>query len=1015
FILKKLHSHIHRSTTSSDAASVHEAPPPAPPTALSSPSVAPPSPSLNPAFLRPRPANQQSRAKRLSHLFLRGRSNSDRDRAIGERERELWAHSATPSQHHYLPPASSSAPGLVKIYGDALSSGANYRSLLANIHSTARQLIQQVITRYTEREREIESDDIGKCGRRHFLFADQCPNILCTCIALQKHSPEDFLLCDVIGKPIQQADGAVQWQTECRRGVAPWECPLLLVDMWRPKDGFERRFEIQRRDEYEREEREREKERERDGENNQVRWRRSRMASGGGPEEERGHRGRNTELRRSISDMNLTLRRRQGNQANNESRRSGNTATSGGAQDRKNIVSMIATEPGQVTGSRVVGEADKHARAADEEKDDLEVMSQSLILPPTDRPYFLLLQGYDQSKARHAAQHYHTAPADIIPASPTLFCTSWRATRTFLGGSRHSERGRRTESGSGKGRGLLEWTLSCRLLTCSSVTFWSGGTQLSPSNPAVKLILKPSQFSASSSALLRPFRGGAVSHNGVVLYRETVLKSGDLIGLGSHFIFLYRDPRVTPAPPLALALPLQADGTISFGPGNMMDRQEALRKYLGSTEAVIKFQAHQADVLLQEIISKNSTPDSGGGPLSPAYLLSLMIDYASKHLDPALTPQLLLKAANQIKAIVWENIKEFGDKHPTQTSPEPEADLPPPSVQKLSSDLRPLMFWMANATELLNFFQVKVETMEKEWEFEAQGDPVLSADMDTCSDALAQLDDVIMHTFQQCVYHLTKTLYSLLPTLLDTNPFSSEEKEKEKAGVRDGDSHKVEGEDGEESDVPNLPPTVAGLVEVYHCSLQLTREACLSPPLTSQTFGYLFFFTNTSLLNTLLERDSLFSWARAVQIRTNLDLVLDWLQGAGLGDIASEFLKKLSNTVNFLCIPKTRLIQSSWASLQEEHGLLSPAQLHHLLTHYKLGPARAPPSCWAPPPGTDLGGDIFESFLDHPPLILPNETPSLDLTQPIPNPELQKEVARLRTFLWGLDQDEPPANQRTRL
>lgn len=39
---------------------------------------------------------------------------------------------------------------------------------------------------------------------------------------------------------------------------------------------------------------------------------------------------------------------------------------------------------------------------------------------------------------------------------------------------------------------------------------------------------------------------------------------------------------------------------------------------------------------------------------------------------------------------------------------------------------------------------------------EAPGDPVLTADMDTCSEALAQLDDVIMHTFQQCVYHLTK-------------------------------------------------------------------------------------------------------------------------------------------------------------------------------------------------------------------------------------------------------------------
>lgn len=39
--------------------------------------------------------------------------------------------------------------------------------------------------------------------------------------------------------------------------------------MWRPKDGFERRFEIQRKEDYEREEREREKEREREGENYQ--------------------------------------------------------------------------------------------------------------------------------------------------------------------------------------------------------------------------------------------------------------------------------------------------------------------------------------------------------------------------------------------------------------------------------------------------------------------------------------------------------------------------------------------------------------------------------------------------------------------------------------------------------------------------------------------------------------------------------------------------------------------------
>ncbi|XP_016145181.1 ras-interacting protein 1-like isoform X2 [Sinocyclocheilus grahami] len=918
-----------KSTTSSDAASLPEAPSSVPSSlSHSTPSLAPPSPSPSPAFLRPRPANQQSRAKRLSHLFLRGRSNSDRDCAIGEREREIWAHSATPSSHHYLPPASSNAPGLVKIYGDALSSGANYRSLLANMHSTSRQLIQQVITRYTERERENESEDT----------------------ALQKYFPEDFLLCDVIGKPIQQPDGAIKWQTECRRSVASWECPLQLVDMWRPKDDFERRFEIQRLDEYEREEKEKERERERDGESYQgVRWRRSRVSSGGGPEEERGHRGRNTELRRSISDMNLSLRRRQGN----------------------------------VTGSRSGGgETDRRTRAAEEEKDtcDLEVMSQSLILPPTDRPYFLLLQGYDQSKdfvLYIMAGHTH-----VFGRKPTF---------------REREMDRERER---KGKRPLKVD-----------------TYLSAPDLLVRHLLirrdaaVPEQ--PRGQALAHPFRGGPVTLNGAPLYREAVLKPGDLLGLGSHFLFLYRDPRVTPAPPLALPPPWQDDMPTSYSPGGMTDRQEMLRLYLGSTESLLRFQAKHADALLQEIILKNSSPDSGGGALAPAYLLSLMTDYASKHLDPAILPQLLLKAANQIKGIVWDKIKEFGDKHPTQNSAEADVELPPPSMQKLSSDLQPLMFWMSNATELLNFFQVKVEAMEKEWEFEVPGDPVLSADMDTCSEALAQLDDVIMHTFQQCVYHLTKTLYSLLPALLDTNPFSSEEKKKGKAGAKDRSGN--EGQGDEEEDISSLPPTVAGLVEVYRCSLQLSREACLSPPLTSQTFGYLFFFTNTSLLNTLLERDSLFSWSRAVQIRTNLDLVLDWLQGAGLGDIASEFLKKLSVTVNFLCIPKTRLIQSSWSSLQEEHPLLSPSQLHHLLTHYKLGPTRAPPSSWAPLLGTELGGDIFESFLDHPPLILPNETPRLDLNQPIPSPELMKEVTRLRTFLWGLDQDELPANQRTRL
>lgn len=75
------------------------------------------------------------------------------------------------------------------------------------------------------------------------------------------------------------------------------------------------------------------------------------MSSGGGQEEaERGHRARNSELRRSISDMNLSLRRRQGNHTSKDPSGPGNRPSNnnGGVQDRKNIVSMINPQPGQV-------------------------------------------------------------------------------------------------------------------------------------------------------------------------------------------------------------------------------------------------------------------------------------------------------------------------------------------------------------------------------------------------------------------------------------------------------------------------------------------------------------------------------------------------------------------------------------------------------------------------------------------------------------------------------------------
>ncbi|XP_011834790.1 PREDICTED: ras-interacting protein 1 [Mandrillus leucophaeus] len=390
---------------------------------------------------------------------------------------------------------------------------------------------------------------------------------------------------------------------------------------------------------------------------------------------------------------------------------------------------------------------------------------------------------------------------------------------------------------------------------------------------------------------------------------------------------------------------------------------------------------------------------AGGASGSRAKRISQLFrgsGHSARELELGHLPRLLGRLARLIKEAVWEKIKEIGDRQP-ENHPEgvPEVPLTPEAV---SVELRPLMLWMANTTELLSFVQEKVLEMEKEAD---QEDPQLCNDLELCDEAMALLDEVIMCTFQQSVYYLTKTLYSTLPALLDSNPFT--------AGAE---------LPGPGAELEAMPPGLRPTLGVFQAALELTSQCELHPDLVSQTFGYLFFFSNASLLNSLMERGQgrpFYQWSRAVQIRTNLDLVLDWLQGAGLGDIATEFFRKLSMAVNLLCVPRTSLLKASWSSLRMDHPTLTPAQLHHLLSHYQLGPGLQPPAAWDPPPAEREAvdtGDIFESFSSHPPLILPLGSSRLRLTGPVTNDALHRELRRLRRLLWDLEQQELPANYR---
>lgn len=52
-----------------------------------------------------------------------------------------------------------------------------------------------------------------------------------------------------------------------------------------------------------------------------------------------------------------------------------------------------------------------------------------------------------------------------------------------------------------------------------------------------------------------------------------------------------------------------------------------------------------------------------------------------------------------------------------------------------------------------------------------------------------------------------------------------------------------------------------------------------------------------------------YQWSRGVQIRANLDLLMDWVQSTGLADLATDFFQKLSAAVNLLATPKETLLQ----------------------------------------------------------------------------------------------------------
>ncbi|XP_016141613.1 ras-associating and dilute domain-containing protein [Sinocyclocheilus grahami] len=824
---------------------------------------------------------------RLSAVFGRGPRGGSGEMAAAGEEALVTDDPSELSNH-------ITAPGILKIFGTEICQGANYKSVLATTRSSARELVKEALARYS----------------------------------LSKEDADDYVLCDVIG-----CIGNQCWRTECVRVVGDNEKPLLLQSLWKPREGFARRFEIQRKATVE-ENNSKDQDTVTAGINAQARKLQKTRC-----------RGKSVPLDVCVSDDAVDGRH--------------NLFKSLSDTDLTAEAQSTCTERTQEEDPEA--EADKATQCPANEREETESSDDSAtqysIHPPLDFPYFLLLQGFSYRQ-------------DFVIYALINSCTVF---------GRHVEQPHSETESDGDRMNL--WAPDLLPDHCSVTRASAAGR-------------------SGTETRLKPLNRAKVKRNGAVIKHEVELQSGDVIALGDHYLFMYKDPTcpkvVTPAevaqmsrrPPLCKSCV----------------RVRACFRDVDGAELLLPYDVEHESMVLKEIFSVVER-DPAAHKLTAAFLLCLCLQQSAAHFSMPALRRLLLQMASELQTIVWEKAKELAALQP-EISESDTADWPS-GADRLIRGLEPLVLWMSNSVQILHFIHQEVprllhgvsqEEEEEEEDCIAVLELRLSSVRSASEEAMTVLEEVLMFTFQQCVYYLTKMLYPLLPGVLDSHAFS--------------DSGQLQ-----------VSSQVRRMLDVCSQSLRLLRAFDVHPDISAQLFSYLFFFINALLFNLLMERGSggaFYCWARGVQVRANLDLLMDWAHGAGLADLAHTYLLKLSSAVNLLATPKENLLQMSWKALRMEFPSLNAAQLHHILREYE--PRRSCPAAWTPSGDEDEAlatADILESFDQHPPLILPADGFILQLRRAISETQLITQLHRFQRFITDPEaaphSPQPPQSEESEI
>ncbi|XP_077482759.1 ras-associating and dilute domain-containing protein isoform X1 [Stigmatopora argus] len=899
------------------------------------------------AFRQPSKSRIRHHTNRLSGVFLRGAASGSLPVAMSTQmgKGSVDVVDAEGVDDPFELSNQLSAPGILKIFGSEICKGAHYKSVLATTHSSAKELVKEALERY----------------------------------GLKKEEACFYVLCDTIG-----SIGKGQWKTEGFRVVADNEKPLLLQSLWKPREGLARRFEIQRRSLVE-EQTSKDKDTVTAGINAQARKlqkSRSRVHStlisrSSSP---------NHKLWRSKSEMDLIDADSETKETQDQCFSMNGTSVEShkNPQARAELDDIELAVPSKGDGvsqaktetlcpSRPRGEQEGEEFEREETESSDDNTTQYSIHPPHDSPYLLLLHGRS-------------------PVQDLVLYQLMSSSIVF---------GRQNDGGD-----------------VSQADIVLHAEDILPKHCIFHRI------STRGSTMLSPFPGAVLTRNGKVLKKKVELHPGDVIGLGQSYLFLFKDPlmhkevnSIAPSlstPPWlfgyttpALTASQTGDVIDSNIFGDFTTSKECLKRkpqFFKTPEGHclnLNYRIDDEHSIIKQIVANGSSVVKDGPSLSIAFLMCLCIQYSASYLSTSDLRRLLLFIASEIQSAVWEQTKEL-------------SAFPKEVNKDIITGLLPLVAWLSNSLELLQFIKNQLPLLlewrtqeENEDEREEREDWTnldllelqLSCVRSASEETIEALEEVIMLTFQQSVYHITKVLYPSLPGFLDCNPF--------KEGL-EGHSPTDESILPEHSKELTAPDGVQQVLEILSQTQNLLLDCQLHPEISTQLNAFLFYFINASLFNLLMERGvepGFFQQSTGMHIRTNFDLFLNWSQTTGLGKLAFESTRALSSAINLLTTPKKNLFQTSWASLRSDFPSLNAAQLNHLLridyiptcsARHKWNP------CARDQTEAQRTEDILQSFDTHHTLVLPDEDCQFIVGSTVTDSSLVEDLNKLQVFIFNL-------------